>query len=116
MERLERIELVFCVLFLFVSSSYSIASTQLKSSQPSKSLLIPPNFTVDSLKPIKEFDSSWKLGEKSPSGGGGVDKFRIKIQQNNEGVIYVNKFGTFDDIDNADPQELGGGSIVIHKK
>jgi hypothetical protein len=46
------------------------------------------------------------------SGGGGVDKFRIKIQTAGGGVIYDNNFGT---ADNGDPTTvLGGGSIVIH--
>jgi hypothetical protein len=50
------------------------------------------------------------------NGGGGVDKFRIKIWDNaSGGVIYDNKRGTSDDIDSADPQAIGGGSIVIHK-
>ncbi len=46
-------------------------------------------------------------------GGGGVDKFRIRIWNNN-GVVYDNKMGSSDDIDSADPQAIGGGSIVIH--
>jgi hypothetical protein len=45
-------------------------------------------------------------------GGGGVDKFRIKIWDSN-GIVYDNKFGAADD---ADPQEIAGGSIVIHSK
>jgi hypothetical protein len=50
------------------------------------------------------------------SGGGGVDKFRIRIWLTNTGtVIYDNKYGTLTDMDTADPQALGGGSIVIHK-
>jgi len=48
------------------------------------------------------------------SGGGGVDKFRIKIW--NTGVVYDNKRGDSDDIDSTDPQAIGGGSIVIHKR
>ncbi|MBI3000509.1 MAG: SBBP repeat-containing protein [Deltaproteobacteria bacterium] len=44
------------------------------------------------------------------SGGGGVDKFRIKIW--GSGVIYDNQTGASD---TADPTtQLGGGSIVIH--
>ena len=51
-------------------------------------------------------------------GGGGVDKFRIKIWQINPGgseggVIYDNQIGASD---TADPTTaLGGGSIVIHQ-
>jgi hypothetical protein len=45
-------------------------------------------------------------------GGGGEDKFRIKIW-NAGGVVYDNKMGS-DDGGN-DATTLGGGSIVIHK-
>ncbi len=48
------------------------------------------------------------------SGGGGVDKFRIKIQNSGGGVVYDNGGGS-DDIDSANPQAISGGSIVIHK-
>jgi hypothetical protein len=47
-------------------------------------------------------------------GGGGSDKFRIKIWDQNQGngVIYDNQLGAGD---NADPTTvLGGGSITIH--
>jgi hypothetical protein len=48
-------------------------------------------------------------------GGGGVDKFRMKItQQISNAVIYDNRMGGSDDIDNADPMAISGGSIVIH--
>jgi hypothetical protein len=52
------------------------------------------------------------------TGGGGVDKFRIKIWDiNNLGaIVYDNALGASDDIDLANPQAIGGGSIVIHKK
>jgi hypothetical protein len=49
------------------------------------------------------------------NGGGGMDKFRIKIWLGNQGngVIYDNMMGVDD---GADPTTvLGGGSIVIHK-
>lgn len=45
------------------------------------------------------------------SGGGGTDKFRIKVW-NDGGVIYDNNRGEPDDAD--PPQAIGGGSIVIH--
>jgi hypothetical protein len=49
--------------------------------------------------------------------GGGVDKFRIKIWDMATGaVVYDNKRGASDDIDNTDPQAISGGSIVIHKQ
>ncbi len=49
----------------------------------------------------------------SISGGGGVDKFRIKIwTSDGKGVVYDNNSGNDN---NADPTTaLGGGSIVIH--
>ena len=49
------------------------------------------------------------------NGGGGIDRFRIKIWQGNPGnVIYDNERTS---PDGADPvTALGGGSIVIHKK
>lgn len=50
------------------------------------------------------------------SGGGGVDKFRIKIVDKSMGTtIYDNVPSGSDDIDTANPQAIEGGSIVIHK-
>lgn len=50
------------------------------------------------------------------SGGGGVDKFRIKIVDKLAGtVVYDNVHGVSDDLDAANPQVIGGGSIVVHK-
>jgi len=50
-------------------------------------------------------------------GGGGVDRFRIKIWDKGSGtVVYDNKVGMPDDPDLFDPQEIGGGSIVIHTR
>ena len=50
------------------------------------------------------------------SGGGGSDKFRIKIIDKDTGqLVYDNALGATDDIDNANPQIISGGSIVIHK-
>ncbi len=49
------------------------------------------------------------------NGGGGVDKFRIKIwDPNNNGlVVYDNQLGGTDD--SSASTALGGGSIVIHQ-
>jgi hypothetical protein len=52
-------------------------------------------------------------GQKS--GGGGVDRFRIKIWNKTTGVVvYDNKLGAADD--SFDATELGGGSITVHSK
>jgi hypothetical protein len=49
------------------------------------------------------------------AGGGGVDKFRIKITKRSTGaVVYDNSLGSSDDMDAANPQALSGGSIVVH--
>jgi uncharacterized delta-60 repeat protein len=49
-------------------------------------------------------------------GGGDQDKFRIKIWDKAANlVVYDNVLGASDDVDNANPQVIGGGSIVIHK-
>jgi hypothetical protein len=48
------------------------------------------------------------------NGGGGVDKFRIKIwDKATEEVVYDNQLTDLDDADATDAIE--GGSIVIHK-
>ena len=48
------------------------------------------------------------------TGGGGVDKFRIKIWDRVTGiVVYDNQHGDNDDASVS--TALGGGSIVIHK-
>lgn len=50
------------------------------------------------------------------TGGGGVDEFRIKIWDRSTGtVVYDNVLGASDDMDAANPQALGGGSIVVQK-
>jgi len=48
------------------------------------------------------------------SGGGGTDKFRIKISNKTSGIlVYDNQMGTIDDTDPT--TVIGGGSIVVHK-
>ena len=51
------------------------------------------------------------------AGNAGVDKFRILItdDNNHNAVVFDNRNGTPTDMDNADPQPIAGGSIVIHK-
>ena len=48
------------------------------------------------------------------NGGGGIDRFRMKITKDGI-VVYDNKIGTSEDIDLANPMAISGGSIVIHK-
>jgi hypothetical protein len=51
------------------------------------------------------------------TGGGGVDRFRLKVWDKDAGdpVVYDNVLGASDDIDAASPQAIASGSIVIHK-
>jgi len=50
------------------------------------------------------------------NGGGGLDKFRIKIWDKATGAaVYDNVPGASDDISSANPQAIAGGSIVIQK-
>ena len=47
---------------------------------------------------------------------GNPDRFRIKIWSLSDGgVVFDNRFGAAEEMDSADPQAIGGGSIVIHK-
>lgn len=49
------------------------------------------------------------------AGGGGTDKFRIKVWRTSDGVVvYDNQFGQLEDSNAA--TAIGGGSIVIHSK
>ena len=55
----------------------------------------------------------------SVSGGGGTDRFRIKIWDinNNGAIVYDNQISTTDDAGLTTPGTLlGGGSIQIHSK
>ncbi|MBI4478469.1 MAG: hypothetical protein HY651_00420 [Acidobacteria bacterium] len=47
-------------------------------------------------------------------GGGGTDKFRIKIWDKATDTVVYDNVGGSDDIDAANPQVIAGGSIVIH--
>ena len=52
-------------------------------------------------------------------GGGGIDRFRIRIWDQDAGdtVVYDNQIACPSQGDNADPcTGIGGGSIVVHKK
>lgn len=54
------------------------------------------------------------LTDGQVNGGGGTDKFRIKITDTSGVLVYDNVVGASDDMDQANPQQIGGGSIVIH--
>jgi hypothetical protein len=50
------------------------------------------------------------------TGGGGADKFRIKVWVKATGAtVYDNVLGAPDTLDGANPQVIANGSIVIHK-
>lgn len=54
-------------------------------------------------------------------GGGGADKFRIKIWRLSEDdspgtLVYDNVLGASDDLDAANPQIISGGAITIHRR
>ena len=50
------------------------------------------------------------------NGGGGTDKFRIKIWDRRTGAaVFDNAAGSPEDIDAANPQAISGGNIVVHK-
>ena len=53
-------------------------------------------------------------GQISGAGNTGFDRFRIRITKNNA-VVFDNRNGVSPDMDTADPQNIAGGSIVIHK-
>jgi hypothetical protein len=45
------------------------------------------------------------------------DQFRIKIWKIADGwIVHDNNFGGSDDMDSANPQQIAGGSIVVHTK
>jgi hypothetical protein len=60
-------------------------------------------------------------GDINGGGNDGFDKFRMKIVRLNgpgdldDEVVYDNRIGTSDDIDNANPMQIAGGSINIQK-
>jgi hypothetical protein len=49
------------------------------------------------------------------TGAGGVDKFRLKITKNGATVFDNRITVASEDMETADPQAIGDGSIVIHK-
>jgi hypothetical protein len=53
-------------------------------------------------------------GDINGAGNDGVDKFRIKILDSNNNVVYDNRMNASDDIDTV-PMAISGGSINIQK-
>jgi hypothetical protein len=53
-------------------------------------------------------------GAIAGAGQSGYDRFRIKITKNGA-TVFDNRNGASMDMDAANPQNIGGGSIVIHK-
>jgi FtsP/CotA-like multicopper oxidase with cupredoxin domain len=51
------------------------------------------------------------------TGGGGVDRFRLKVWDKSaaDKIVYDNVIGAPDDLEAASPQALTSGSIIIHK-
>jgi len=69
-----------------------------------------------SVNGVSGYDFTLTAYDGDITGGGGVDKFRIRITKTNNGnVVFDNRNGTPTDMDTADPQAIAGGSIVIHK-
>jgi hypothetical protein len=69
-----------------------------------------------SVNGVSGYDFTLTAYDGDITGGGGTDRFRIRITKNNGGnVVFDNKNGAPTDIDVADPQAIAGGSIVIHK-
>jgi hypothetical protein len=55
-------------------------------------------------------------GDIGGAGQTGYDRFRIKITNHTTGaVVFDNRNGASMDMDSANPQNIAGGSIVIHK-
>jgi hypothetical protein len=69
-----------------------------------------------SVNGVSGYDFTLTAYDGDITGGGGVDKFRIRITKTNGGnVVFDNRNGVPTDMDTADPQAIAGGSIVIHK-
>jgi hypothetical protein len=72
-----------------------------------------------SVNGVSGYDFTLTAYDGDITGGGGTDKFRIRITKKNGGdVVFDNKIlapAGPDNLDTADPQAIAGGSIVIHK-
>ena len=70
-----------------------------------------------SVNGVSGYDFTLTAYDGDITGGGGTDKFRIRITRTNNGnVVFDNKITNPNtDMDTVDPQAINGGSIVIHK-
>jgi hypothetical protein len=70
-----------------------------------------------SINGVSGYDFTLTAYDGDIGGGGGVDKFRIRISRTSNGqVVFDNRITNPNtDMDTADPQAIAGGSIVIHR-
>jgi hypothetical protein len=115
LDRLRRLLVVIAFLFGLVGSSqgqavtYDLTADWSNTSNPNGVWSYREGVNALPLQP------SWYNKQPGCNGGGGVDKFRIRIwdKNNGDGIVYDNKMGSSDN--SNDSTELGGGSIVIHQ-
>jgi hypothetical protein len=62
-----------------------------------------------------EFTLTAYDGQINGGGNTGYDRFRIRIAKTGVGIVFDNRNGAPTDLDAANPQNIAGGSIVIHK-
>ena len=69
-----------------------------------------------SVNGVSGYDFTLTAYDGDITGGGGTDKFRIRITKTTTATSSsTTRYGTPTDMDTADPQAINGGSIVIHK-
>jgi hypothetical protein len=79
-------------------------------------LVVSANGTKAQYKGDGKLNGGGNYGFLLTAYDGSLDKFRIKIwDKGTSAIVYDNRVGASDDIDTADPQEIAGGSIVIHR-
>jgi hypothetical protein len=72
---------------------------------------------VGSVNGVAGFGFLLTATDGQAKGGGGSDRFRIKIWRlTDEAIIYDNAVGASDDIDAANPQAITNGAIVINAR
>jgi hypothetical protein len=79
-------------------------------------LVVSANGTKAQYKGDGKINGGGNYGFLLTAYDGSPDRFRIKIwDKGTSAVVYDNRVGVSEDIDAADPQEIAGGSIVIHR-